>query len=85
MKRMAVAIMLVAASLGLGASAVKAVSTQPSKPAWTHVVQPGETLWALAKDVAPKKDPRETVDRLIRANHLQGGVIIPGQKLVLPR
>lgn len=85
MRRMAVAIVLVAALLSLGASAVKAVSSRPATPAWTHVVAPGDTLWSLARRAAPSKDPRETVDLLIRANHLRGGVIIAGQRLVLPR
>jgi LysM repeat protein len=85
MRRVAVAITLVAALLGLGGSAVKAVSDRPTKPPWSHVVAPRDTLWSLARRAAPGQDPRRTVDRLIRVNHLRGGVIIPGQKLVLPR
>lgn len=85
MRRLVIALTLVGTLLGLGASAVKAVSSQPKKPSWSHVVTPGDTLWGLAREVAPGQDPRQTVDRLIRANHLQGGAIVPGQKLVLPR
>ena len=85
MKRAAVASVLVAALIGLGASAVPAGQQRPSKPVWSHVVQPGETLWQLARRAAPGRDTRETVDRLIRANDLDGGLIVPGQQLVLPR
>lgn len=85
MRRLIIALTLVGALLGIGASAVKAVSSKPARPAWTHVVAPGDTLWSLARRAAPSKDLRETVDRLIRVNHLRGGHIVPGQRLVLPR
>jgi LysM repeat protein len=84
MRKSAVAIALVAALLGAGAAKVGATQKHPAKPAWTHVVAYGETLWGLAKEAAPGKDPRETVDLLISANHLQGASIRPGQRLVLP-
>ena len=83
MRRFLIASALLAALLGVGSTAVVAVQQRPSEPAWTHVVQPGETLWQLAKEAAPDTDPREVVDRLIRANELDGGRIIPGQQLVL--
>jgi len=83
MRRLVIALTLVAALLGLGASAVKAGQQGPSKPVWSHVVAPGETLWDLSRSAAPSKDPRETVDRLIEANHLRGPIIVPGQRLVL--
>jgi LysM repeat protein len=85
MRRLVIALTLVGALLGLGGSAVKAMSDRPAKPPWSHVVAPGDTLWGLAREAAPGKDPRETVDRLIQANHLRGALISPGQKLVLPR
>lgn len=85
MRRFLIASALLAALLGLGATTVVAGQQRPSKPVWSHVVQPGETLWQLAKQAAPGHDPREVVDLLIRANDLDGGVIIPGQTLVLNR
>lgn len=84
MRRLLIALALVGALLGLGASTVKAGQQRPSKPVWSHVVAPGETLWDLARAADPKADPRKIVDRLIRANHLRGGSIFPGQELVLP-
>jgi LysM repeat protein len=84
MRRLTVAICLVGALLGLGATTVVAGQQRASKPAWSHVVQRGETLWGLAKSASPGRDSRETVDRLVRANHLRGGAIFPGQRLVLP-
>lgn len=50
-----------------------------------HVVAPGDTLWALAQQVAPGADPRETVDRIMRLNGLQGVDVQVGTVLLLPR
>lgn len=83
MRRFLIAFALLGALLGLGSQAVVAGQQRPSKPVWTHVVQPGETLWQLARGAAPDEDPREVVDRLIEANGLDGGRIIPGQRLIL--
>ena len=84
MRRLVIAFLLLAALLGAGATTVVAGQQRPAEPVWSHVVQPGETLWQLAKKADPERDPRDVVDRLIRANDLDGGRIIPGRKLVLP-
>ena len=83
MKKLAVAFTLVAALSGLGASTVLAGQQRPSQPVWSHVVRQGETLWQLAHQAAPGHDTRETVDRLVTTNHLRGGLIVPGQRLIL--
>jgi LysM repeat protein len=84
MRRFLIAFALLAALLGLGTTTVVAIQQRPSEPVWSHVVQPGETLWQLSRQASPDSDPREVVDRLIRANDLDGGRILPGQRLVLP-
>jgi nucleoid-associated protein YgaU len=33
-----------------------------------YVVQPGDTLWSIATEIAPEEDPRIVVDALRRAN-----------------
>ena len=84
MKRFLIASALLAALTGVGTTAVVAVQQRPAEPVWRHVVQPGDTLWELARDADAEGDRRGVVDRLIRANELDGGRIIPGQELVLP-
>jgi hypothetical protein len=77
------ALVLVAFSLGrtsAGASASRAPAARP-----TTVVQPGETLWAIARRVSPGADPRATVARLTQLNDLGSVPIVAGQRLVLPR
>lgn len=56
-------------------------------PAGTHrylVVQPGETLWSIARAAAPQVDPRVTIGRIQELNALSGAVIFAGQRLALP-
>jgi Tfp pilus assembly protein FimV len=48
----------------------------------TLVVQPGDTLWTIAAEVAPDADVRITVDQLVALNG--SSPIVPGQELVLP-
>jgi hypothetical protein len=48
------------------------------------VVQPGQTLWGIARSIEPAADPRWTVERLIEINALPGAEIEAGRTLVLP-
>ena len=47
-------------------------------------VQPGQTLWQIALRVAPRDDPRDTVDRIRSLNDLDTTAVLPGQRLVVP-
>ena len=57
----------------------------PDRPAprITYVVEPGDTLWSIARRVAPDQDPRPVVDRLIQVNDVRGGLQV-GQELSVP-
>jgi nucleoid-associated protein YgaU len=48
------------------------------------VVQPGDTLWSIAAEVAGSADVREVVDRIQDLNGIHDTVLIPGQVLELP-
>jgi hypothetical protein len=48
------------------------------------VVQPGDTLWGIASRVAPRADPRATVQRLVDLNALPSVDLQAGQVLALP-
>jgi LysM repeat protein len=49
------------------------------------VVHRGDTVWAIAQRVVgPSADPRPMVQALIHENHLAGGVINVGERLVVP-
>ena len=51
----------------------------------TVVVQPGDTLWAIASTrTARSGDVQDTIDRIAEVNHLGGSPIVPGQRLRVP-
>jgi LysM repeat protein len=49
----------------------------------TYVVRAGDTLWSIAAS-RYGGDPRAAVWRLQDRNHLQGTLVTPGERLVLP-
>ena len=49
------------------------------------VVEPGDTVWSIAGEVAGnEQDVRVVVDAIEELNHLEGSVVVPGQVLQLP-
>ncbi|GIG23185.1 hypothetical protein Cch01nite_39090 [Cellulomonas chitinilytica] len=50
-----------------------------------HVVQPGETLWGIARQVAgPGEDVRDVVLQLVELNRLPSAGLMAGQSIVVP-
>lgn len=47
------------------------------------VVQPGDTLWDIARTQMPEEDPRDAVARIRELNQLPSAQIFPGQVLTL--
>lgn len=77
---------VLAAAVWVIAGAHSSAAGQPPRPAHgpaVVVVQPGDTLWALAVRAEPAADPRVTVARLIKINGLSGAELRPGQALRL--
>jgi LysM domain len=49
------------------------------------VVEPGDTVWSIAGDVArADQDVRTVVDAIEELNDLEGSALVPGQVLELP-
>ena len=62
-----------------------AAGADVSSVAFQHVtVQPGESLWQLAGEIAPSSDPRDVVSDIVLLNQLGDGTIQPGQSLAVP-
>lgn len=68
-----------------------AVMTLSMQPSPSHdlvevVVQPGDTLWSLARQYAPGMDPREAVYIIRTVNDgLDPALIRPGDVVLVPR
>ena len=50
----------------------------------TVVVRSGDTLWSIARDVAPEEDPRAVIDAIVELNGLDSVDLLPGAELRLP-
>ncbi|NNH52568.1 LysM peptidoglycan-binding domain-containing protein [Promicromonospora citrea] len=77
--------MLVVAPMATwGATAVASAPGEPLEVR-VHAVQPGETLWGYAEQVAkPGEDVRDAVARLQELNELRTASVRVGQLLLLP-
>lgn len=69
---------------GAPLSTTGSASVLPMRPiaAQVYVVQPGDTLWSIARSAGVVGDLRPVVDRL--AAQVGHGPLLPGQRLVLP-
>ncbi|HSR28710.1 MAG TPA: LysM peptidoglycan-binding domain-containing protein [Actinomycetes bacterium] len=84
MRARVLAIVLVVAGFLLVAPGL-ARGDGPDRPAprVSYVVEQGDTLWSIARRVAPGRDPRPVVDGLIEDNDVRDG-LQAGQELSIP-
>lgn len=68
-----------------GGSSASDSSTQIEPSATERiVVEPGQTLWAIAADHAADGEVRETVHAIERLNGLESPMLVAGQELYVP-
>ena len=79
-----VATPVVVAALAFGINAGGAVGTSSSTPLTKITVVGGETLWGVAKQIAPNSDPRDVVSDIMSVNRLSSADIYPGERLAIP-
>jgi hypothetical protein len=60
------------------------VATDEREPTQVVQVSPGDTLWAIASDLADDGGVRAMIDRSERLNALESGMLVAGQRLVVP-
>ena len=87
--RLVVTLVLLVGFLAVGvltAGGLASAGTEPGAAATaTRVtVQPGESLWSIAEREAPGSDPRDTVEDILRLNHLDSVAVEAGSVLLLP-
>lgn len=80
-----VVVLFAAFSLGRARSEAAPV-VQPSFSAVHEetTVQAGESLWTVARRIAPANDPREVIAQIRRLNDLASSQLRVGQQLLLP-
>jgi hypothetical protein len=79
------ALLFTAFSLGRAASQAAGESSAPAAPRVEQTtVMPGDTLWSVARRIAPDNDPREVVAQIRELNKLAGSDLKVGQQLLLP-
>jgi hypothetical protein len=81
--RVLATVLVVAMFLLVAPGLARGVGPDRPAPRVTYVVQPGDTLWSIARRVAPGQDPRPVVDGLIEANDVRSG-LQTGQELSIP-
>jgi len=85
---LALVIVLVAAQAGgaLGDSPLAVSERRPASSSASatvsYVVEPGDSLWSIAEELAPGEDPRPVVDALAEARG--DAPLIPGETIVWP-
>lgn len=73
--------------LGALAGGEALASRSASAPAGeftTVLVEPGDSLWSIALEVAPASDPRDVVDEIVRLNALGSSTVDAGQRIAIP-
>ena len=77
-------LMLMVAAFAMGRLTSAAASAEAEGAMSTVVVQPGQSLWEIAGQVAPGDDRRATMQRLDRLNPGSATGLRPGQVLRVP-
>lgn len=79
------AMLLLAPMVTWGATAVASAPGEPTEVR-VHAVQPGESLWGFAQEIAePGEDVRHAVARLQELNQMSSGALRVGELLLLPK
>jgi nucleoid-associated protein YgaU len=81
--RLPLLLLLAAAALVVLPGVAMGGGSDAEGPVVVYVVEPGDTLWGIARRLDPDGDPRPVVDRLARFNDL-GPALQAGQSLRIP-
>lgn len=90
-RRRRVGAALVTAGILIGGLSVLAEAGAPARDPirrmafHRYVVRPGDTIWSIAQHASePGADPRVLAQRIVDANRVDAGALLPGQALRIP-
>ena len=81
---LAALLFVLAAALFLGATSVATNDAGTDQPTEALMVGEGDTLWAIASDLAPDGEVREMVATIKELNALDSAMLVAGQTLYVP-
>jgi LysM repeat protein len=70
--------------MGVGAPSAGADSVATSNSFEYVTVMPGDTLWAIAGNLADGGDTQAVISAIVELNQLDSMTVQPGQKLAIP-
>jgi LysM domain len=78
--------LLAVLAVGVFLASGSVATDQPGTPEPTRVIRvdTGQTLWDIAADLADDGDVRAMVDHIEHLNALDSGMLVAGQRLVVP-
>ncbi|GAB3386339.1 hypothetical protein GCM10027568_04500 [Humibacter soli] len=66
-------------------NAAEAGTNSSYSASFRHItVQPGDSLWSIARRISPASDPRDVIGAIIDLNGLSSSVVQAGQRLAIP-
>ena len=77
-------LLVLGAALFLGATSVATNDAGTDQPTEAVMVGEGDTLWAIASDLAPDGEVREMVATIKELNALDSAMLVAGQTLYVP-
>ena len=75
---------VLAVGIALASGSVATGERGTPEPTRVVMVGAGDTLWAIAADIAEDGDIRGMIDRIEKLNALESGMVTAGQKLRVP-
>jgi LysM repeat protein len=81
---LAALLFFLAGFLNAPAKAADSAADLAVTPTVSVTVQSGASLWGIAAEVAPERDPRDVIADIVQLNNLNAGTVLPGQQLFVP-
>ena len=79
-----IAALVVTGGISVTARNMGTYQVTESRAAEVHTVEPGETLWGIARYYYPQRDPRYIVHQIRQSNNLETATLQIGQRIILP-